>query len=40
MKKVFKFIIIVIVLLLSYTLFHQADGFIGKGGKGKMVKLD
>ena len=39
MKKVLKLIIIVIVFLLSYTLFHQAAGFIGIGGKSKMAKL-
>ncbi len=39
MKKIFKFIIIAILFLLSLTLFNQVVTFIGKGGKGQMAKL-
>jgi hypothetical protein len=38
MKKVFKFIIIAILFLLSLTLFNQVVAYIGKG-KGQMAKL-
>jgi hypothetical protein len=35
MKKIFKFIIIAILFLLSFALFNQ----IVTGGKGQMAKL-
>jgi hypothetical protein len=39
MKKIFKFIIIAILFLLSFTLFTQVVAFIGKGSKSQMAKL-
>ncbi len=38
MKKVFKFIFITIMFILSLSIFNQVMTFIGKGGK-KMAKL-
>jgi hypothetical protein len=39
MKKLFKFIAIAILFLLSLTLFSRAVGFIGKGQNSHMAKL-
>ncbi|MDF2905496.1 MAG: hypothetical protein K0R34_817 [Herbinix sp.] len=39
MKKVIKFIIIIILFLLSFTLFNQVIAYMGKGGKSQMAKL-
>ena len=39
MKKIFKFIIIAILFLLSFALFNQVVTFIGKSGKSQMAKL-
>jgi hypothetical protein len=39
MKKLFKFIIIAILFLISLSLFGRAVGIIGKGQSGQMAKL-
>jgi len=39
MKKIFKFIVIAILFVLSLTLFNQVVTFFGKGTKCQMAKL-